>query len=471
MKTNIKTTLFYVILICAVIGAPSARAETAKQDSAAAAGTPIVLTETAAPAAAETLDIESAVRIGLEQNSDITSLAKDLQLAKLNLESGESWRSSSLSLSGSVATPNTVSGTSAPASGSAKIQASVPLLPQLSIGASLTSAFDVSASVSVSPLARDSRTNQSSAAYEKARLAYQKALVDTEVSIRSAYCDLLDARGSYDAAVRSRDAAKLDDDLAAFEYEQGMITAAALIQADSAYQDAERALTVADKQRRQAVDALSRLIGRDLSGTTLKELVTVTASDTLLDDEIGRFRDSALPEQSAVLAASMDLKSSAIDLALARTALRDAKVLPDLSLSLQASGSLKASGTSPSASLSAQVSLKPDLIYQDAAKKAQLDLEKKQFNLDNLTSTKQTQYQLGVAALKASRISMTSAAGQLERARIQFGQAKALYAAQSLSEIDYGKAENEWLKAQQSYKTAANDLYRAGISLEAMTKR
>jgi outer membrane protein TolC len=413
----------------------------------------LCMTAAAALAAAQTPStVASLVQRGLEGNLDLARAREALKTAQEALPWKSQLSSTKATLSGSY----DVSG----AEGTSKADASVtvPVVPQVSLGASVSSQGSAGATLSVSPFAAGVTRYQETAAYENARadLAYQTASLGYQ--IESAAYGVLQAQAALDTA-RGRHA--LEEralGIAEQSYSLDGISWEDLEQARTDLNDARQAAFDAERAHLSARVKLYQLVGP--SGA--EPSVASVAFEDLQAAIVGR--DAAVAETTARTAATLAL-------AKARTALQALQgqlaatptYRPNVSLGARLTYGFQPSTISASGSLS--FSFSPNDVQTDERKDIQVSIQAKEHELafEGLSATFQTD--VAARALEVSRAALDGRTTGLRQARLTLEEAELLFEQGERTEIEVEEtrlavrsAENALLSAAEAVLAAQADI-------------
>jgi outer membrane protein TolC len=289
-----------------------------------------------------TLDaLQSAAKSG---NLDLQKAGRTLAEAEKNIRWESELSNAKASVSGGFASPDRFSG---------QVQLTVPIIPQVSVGASVSSSGNADATLSVSPFAAWRASYQQRAAYRKAQVALTNQTAKLGYDVESAAYGVMQAQANLTLAkaklaleVEQANVAQKAYDLGELTYENLETARSELVAARQSGFDAERGLLNSRVQ-------LYRLLGPAAGVPEVREV----PADELL--ALIPARDAALSEKrKAAPVGSLALRQAEINLESLREQLAATPVYrPNLGLSGRVSYTSSPAPGSPEFSGSGSVSL------------------------------------------------------------------------------------------------------------------
>lgn len=224
-------------------------------------------------------ELQSAARSG---NLDQKKAERTLVDAQKNLRWESELSSARASLSGSIGSSGQLSG---------QAQLSVPIIPQVSVGASVSSNGNADATLSLSPFAAWRSSYQQKAAYQKAQVALANQTAKLGYDVESAAFGVMQAQGNVGLAkvklaleIEQAEVAQKAYDMGELTYENLETARSELVAARQSGFDAEKGLLNARVQ-------LYRLLGPaagepDVKGASADEILSlIPARDALLAEK------------------------------------------------------------------------------------------------------------------------------------------------------------------------------------------
>ncbi len=369
-----------------------------------------LLCAAALTAAAAPLSIEDLVKMGTAGNLDLQKARQALQDAREDLPWKTGLLDTKLDLSGGYGL------TSGEVTGQARI--SVPVIPQVSVDASVTSAGDGSASVKVSPFAQGDAKYLLEKAYQAAALALSYAERKLAADIEGAACAELQARRALDLS-KARLALQEEKTVAAeSSYLLGRLSYTDLDSQRSALITARQGVFDAERGLLSARISLYRLLGAS-------EAEVKDADAAEMDERISA-RDAEIGKLASAEPGTLALRQAVIELSALRQELAQTWAYRP-SLSLGASLAWQPASPNPiSASASVSFSFSPsDIKTEDRAeisrsiaekeKEVAMEQEAGRFQRDILTQ-----------ALSVARETLTARKAELAQAETTAAQGEVL---------------------------------------------
>jgi outer membrane protein TolC len=394
------------------------------------------------------LTLAELTKLASTGNLDLRNARSALETARTAL-AGESLLSSArVSLSGSWSAGSSAGpGQSSPLS--AQVQVSVPVLPQLSVGASVSSQGTGSVSLSLYPFASGTATYSQKETFRKAALqaAYQAAKLGYDVE--SAAYAFLEAQEEVTAAEA---AAVLQGEVAGVRqkaYELGGITFTELQSARAAMTIARQAVFDAQRSFITARVALYRQLGpasgeQVPAGVTVAQLLAAVASR---DGEIAKLANPA--------SASLSLRSLQIELDALKEQLAATPVYtPSLSVSADVSFPL-------SGSAGVSFSFSPSEIRTDDRARIAQSIIQKQAEIEIETLSVRLQSQVLVQALAMARSALESRQAEVTQAETSLAESKVLLSQGQVTSLETRQAELDLRSSQARLFAAAVSVLRA----------
>ncbi len=245
----------------------------------------------------DALSLADLSAAAVKGNLDLKKAQSALETAREALQGTLTIENSKLSVSGSYGSgQNAESG-----SLSGKADLTVPIIPQLSVGASASSEGRASASLAFSPFASGTATYKQNETYAKAALALSSAAARLEYDVQAAAFSVISARKALAAAQakaaleeEKRTVAEKAYDLDQITYDELGTRRAAAVSARQGAFDAEKSLL-------NAQVALYKLLGPESGEPEVKDVsvyelsaLTATRADALSKLQDGNARSSNL---------------------------------------------------------------------------------------------------------------------------------------------------------------------------------
>lgn len=405
---------------------------------------------------AETLAAEALLAQAAQASPKVLSARASLEKARIAYEATLPVKGASLSAKASAS-----SELDAPDSGvslSGDLGVSLPILPNLSVGASLsvkepaqpeaTAADWLSASASLnwSPLASNENANKAKLAYELAQAALVQALRDASQEASAQIVNYLGAREALSSAKESQAIAAMKLMAAKAKSGMGQISASELVKAEKDAASADRAVAKAENSLAKAKASLASAVGGEL-GMRVAGGAEIQAADLASVEGWEPPAFATLPKTKAVLEAEANLAGEK------RTSVFNQGNGP-LSLSAGINSKLALS-----ASLNFSLSLSQ--IDGSAAKSKKIAIEAAQRALDEALSQAETSYSDAVYAAQDALLALKDAEYQLEAESQNARAAELMQASGSISESEYRAAVKAEKEAIASLASARMNLAKA----------
>jgi outer membrane protein TolC len=423
----------------------------------------LVLALSASPLAA--LSLDEAMNAALDRDSTLADAKGKLVIAKNDLAKSSTIYGSKLAFSG------TASGSDATDDVNKSLSASlnVPIAKWLSVGA--TSSADLTDSnggsddsgTSGSSGSQSSDTTKNSVsvtltpfslADTAAKSSWDKALVASRSAVRST---MLSVRKEYRAALTSlaevayRTAAvqTAQNELSRIQYlvELGQERKSQEINAYSDLVDAQGELDTAEETLASARQALSVRTGIAVADLGELEAIAPDADRTLVDEE-------------AWVALSADMRNAKIALESARSGIRTQTALPDLSVGATVSDSKDWSVT-------AKVTLTPDLFFQKSRSSATESLSTQERSYANSERSVRNEWQRQTSALAKAEKNYEMAVKFVESAEQTYTETKMLLDRGEAARATLDSASENLLSAQYQRQRSLESLENARDQLDA----
>ncbi len=409
-----------------------------------------------AAASAETINtIEQAEQTALLNNLEYKSAVLEVLKAEHALEGIIKLDSSSISLSGSYGQKNTDNTDAAEASADDsgfgwQASASLPVIEQLSLGASVDEDFTGTFSISLNPLSHSGSTEETRLAYESKLAAAEDKATEISDAAVAGYLDWAAAVSDYDVKLDTADVKQILYEDEKVRFEKG----------ESTLDDVREAFTAWSESRTSANDALSKL------QTAEAELYSILNIDSAvvnleLPAEADLFNNIETMQNeinSAELAIngsyavySAETAAQSLELQLKNTWLFE----PDLSIS----GNLSISPSNLQPTFSATAAVSFGLDDWNAEERAELaaELEISRRQAVQTINAEQLSLKQAVTAAETAAINYEAAVIELEQAEELLDEADFLH---ELGE--YSAAELE--ETRLEYEQIKNNLFSAAAS-------
>lgn len=380
--------------------------------------------DTAETAAAAPLSMEDLVKMGTAGNLDLRKSRQALQDAREDLQWKTGLADTRLDLSGGYARA------SGEVTGQAKI--SVPLIPQVSVDASVTSAGDGSASVKVSPFAQGDAKYLLEKAYQAAALALSYAEEKLAADIEGAAWSALQARRALDLSKARLSLQEEKTAAAESSYLLGKLSYTDLDSERSALIAARQGVFDSERGLLSARISLYRLLGASEADVKEADAAEMEARITARDAEIGKMA-SAEPRTLALRQAVIEL--SALRQELAQTwAYRP-------SLSLGASLAWQPASPDPlSASASVSFSFSPSDIKTDDRAELSRSIAEKEKEVSMEQEASRFQRDILTQALSVAKETLEARKAELVQAETTAAQGEVLLSQGRWTSIDLAQA-------------------------------
>jgi outer membrane protein TolC len=440
--------VFFLVAAASVFASASGSAQEAEVPTAAVQATAAVLASITSPSVvAEALSLEDSVALALANSDDVKSARETLQSDYAQIAARNPLALSSLS--GSAKTGVTASGD---ISVSGSFSYSIPITPQLSLGAaaSLSSsqlasdAFSVGATFK--PFAYDSQTEALLYAAREAELNLQSALVSAELETRQAYVALLDARDAEDLAADTLAVNKALYDKEIALQNAGKATATAVYEARSDMLSAQRSLTQAQKAEFSARIALENLMGASVGDKALSD----TGNFDAANDPEAVALEKALSVSSAVRLAALKVEEAKVSLDRARSLSPDLSIGATVSIDGASSPSLSLSMSLGSTTLVNTSLSVLEASYSSALRALQTARAKVKSDLE----TAKRQFSLALAERERAQSARDELAAADEQASIQLENGAVLASDRELARVNLIGGENDLKSAKRSLWSA-----------------
>lgn len=410
------------------------------------------------PIAAQTLDIDQAVALIMQESQVIKSAEEALEKAEEALQSTLLIERSRISFSSSLRTKPLKPGETFWDLITGSMQLSVPVVPQVSMGAGLDDKGG-SISLSYTPFSLPQVTPKDTETYQKAVISLQTAVAEAGFRAESTLFSYMTAQRDLAYAEQVLELAQQQLEITHALYDMGEAT----------YTDYE-AMTFVVSSRRQNWFSSQRtllertrdvksILGPDFPVFTITQLslAELTARAYERREEADRINGSSL-HSSAVDRLLVEINS--LEEQLRQTwawrpnlSLRSSVSFPDPSLSIQASVSFSYTDL--------QTSVKEELERAITEKQADLAMEHYLLELEQ---------ELRYKSMEIARQSLEASLFDLEQARIQVKEAELLFSFGDRTEIELAQvhlssvnAENQCYRQAAAYLRSINDyllLYR-----------
>jgi len=413
------------------------------------------------------IGLDEVMNAALAKDSTLADTRNKLTIAENNLQKSSSIYKSSLSFSSTVGTATSSSGTStsaattsSTASGSTATSSttdlkksvstnlSVPLSSWLTVGASAstdTKTNSAGLSLSLVPLAT---------ADTSAETAWNKAVIETESAIRTT---ILAARREYravltaEAEVAYRTAAvqTAQNELSRIQYlvELGKERKSKEITSYSEVIDAQNELDTAQVNLTTARQNLSQRTGISEADLSVLDSLSIAEGRTFVDE-------------ASWLASSADLATARIALESVVRAKKTSASLPDLSVSTSLSDSLAWSVT-------AKVSISPDVIFQKSSSTSNENLSIQERSYANVERSVKTSWQNQQNALVKAGLNYENATRFLESAELSYTETELLLQKGEASRSTLDSVNENLLSAKYQLQKSIESLENARDQLDA----
>ncbi len=388
--------------------------------------------------------VADLVQRGLEGNLDLARARDALETAEEDLPWASQLSNTKATLSGGYGLATDMTGS---ASGDASV--TVPIIPQLSLGATVSSAGAAGASLSVSPFAAGVSRYKETATYEGALadLTYQTASVGYQIEsaaygVLQAEATLRTARERYALEQRALEIAQKSYELDGISWDDLEDARSDLTDSRQASFDAERAYLAARVK-------LYQLVGPSggepsVAGVTVDGLLAAIAA-----------RDSLVSASGAKSSTTLSLAKARIALKALRAQLRATPTYrPNLAL-----GGKVTYGTQPTAGLSASGSVSFSFSPTDVQTEARADLQgsiqtkEREVELESLSAAFQAD--VAAQALEVSRAALEGRTTALRQATLALQEAELLYEQGERTEIEVAESRLALRSAETALVSAA----------------
>lgn len=395
--------------------------------------------------------IEDVMTASLKNDGSISDAQSKLKIAQNNKIRANSLYNSSLSFSGS--TSGTIDANKTNTSGSTQTKTSLGASLSLPLSHWVSLAFEASsnlekasgsASISISPFAK--ADTSSDASLLKASIEAQTAVRSSLLSARKEYRAYQSALAEYE--YRKASIVTAENELSRIQYlvELGKERKSKEISAHSTVLNAQGDLDTAENSMRSAIQNLV-----DRTGFT-EEQIALIPSDVLLTD-----RESVSVESWI---------SSSSELALARLSLQQQKQSASSSVALP-NFSLGASISDTAAwSVSARVSISPDILFQKNLNSAQENLSIQERAFLKTEESVRTAYKNQQNALAMAERNYVNAQRFMESARLSYEETNLLFERGEVSQAAMNQADEELLQAKWKLAKAVESLENAKDQLD-----
>lgn len=389
------------------------------------------------------ITLEEAMNAALQNDSTLADARSKLAIADNNLAKSLSLYGSSLSLSGNVSGSGESEGPAGSESAVTKsvgANLAVPLAKWLSVGISASSDLSESSgtlSLTLSPFAHADTAAKT--AWNKASIEAQSAVRSTLLSVRKEYRAVLVAQ----AEVEYRTAAvqTAQNELSRIQYlvELGKERKSQEISAYSDLMDAQGELDTAEGNLSTAKQNLSLRTGIAEASLADFESLSVEEGRTLVDEE-------------SWVASSPEMAAAKVALEAASVSKKTGTTLPDLTLGTSVTDSRGWSVT-------AKVSLSPDLFFQKSKSTASENLSIQERSFANTERSVRTAWANQQSALVKAERNYGNATRFLESAQLSYTETELL--------LEKGEASRATLdSANENLLSAKYQLLRALESLD-----
>lgn len=408
------------------------------------------------PARLSAVTLEEAMNAALANDSTLADAKSNLAIAENSLFKAASAYGSSLSLSGSLkGSAASDSGTASGPTGtnaseiqeSVTASLSVPLAKWLSVGVSGSTDLETSTgtlSLSLSPFV--SADTQAETSWKKAVIQAESAVRQSMLSVRKEYRAVLTAKAEY--AARSASVTTAQNALSKIQYlvELGKERKSEEISAYSDLMDAQGDLDTAENNLASALQNLTLRTGLELTAETEFEAVDPTVERALADSDTWHERSAdirlarlSLNSQTAVTATSV--------------------ALPDLSIGTSIDDGLNWSVT-------AKVTLSPDLLFQKTKSSADETLAIQKRAFETTERNVYTAYANQTSALAMAQRNYENAQRFLESARLSETETRLLLERGEAAQAALDSAAENLLSARYQLAKAAESLENARDQLD-----
>lgn len=410
------------------------------------------------------IGLDEVMNAALAKDSTLADARSKLAIAENNLVKSSALYKSSLSLSGTVSDGSSSTGSAATAGTSSSgtsastttgdmkksvsANLSVPLVSWLTVGATATTDTKTNSaglSLSLVPFA---------AADTSAEVAWNKAVIEAESAARTT---ILSVRREYRAVLTAK-------------AEVGYRTAAVQT-AQNELSRIQYLVELGKERKSKEISAYSELISAQsdldtaqVNLTTARQNLSLRsgiAEESLVDlDALSIAEGRTFVDEEAWLASSAELATAKIALLSVESARKKSLAVPDLSLSTSVSDSL-------SWSVTAKVSISPDVIFQKSASTAGENLAIQQRSYANTERSVRTAWQNQQNALAKAKTNYENAARFIESAELSYTETELLLQKGEASQSTLDSSNENLLSARYQLQKAVESLENARDQLDS----
>ncbi|GAB1431811.1 hypothetical protein MASR2M29_04360 [Spirochaetota bacterium] len=399
-------------------------------------------------AEAQPLLIEELMTAALEHDGAIADAQSRLKIAQNSKASANPLYKSSLSLSGTASdSANANSTTQTAQKTSVGASLSVPLAHWLALAFDATGSPEKrsgSAAISISPFAK---------ADSSAESALQKAMIESQAAVRSSLLSVRKEYRAYQSAIaeyeyRRAAVVTAENELLRIQYlaELGKERKSKEISAHSELLDAQDDLDAAINSMRAAIQNLA-----DRTGLGEDQLALIPGELALSD------RDSVSAET---------WMNSSGELAIAKIALQQQKRSSSSSITLPTVTLGASISDTSNWSLTAQVSISPDLLFQKTSGSAQENLAIQERAFLKTEENVSSAYKNQQSALAMAERNYQNAQRFMDSARLSYEETSLLFGSGEVSQSTMDTAEEELLEAKWKLAKSVEALENAKDQLD-----
>lgn len=390
------------------------------------------------------ISLDDAMNAALESDSTLADAKSKLVIAKNNLVKASSLYGSKLALSG------TASGNEKSDEIGKTLSASlnVPIAKWLSVGASSsTDLTETKGTLSVTLSPFSFADTASEVSWNKALLDSRSAVRSTMLSVRREYRAVLTALSG--VAYRAAVVQTAQNELSRIQYlvELGKERKSQEIKAYSDLVEAQGELDTAEETLVSARQSLSIRTGISVDELGTLEEISPVDGRTLVDEE-------------AWVALSSDMQNAKISLGSSKSNVLTQTALPDLSLGATVSDTKEWSVT-------AKVTLSPDLIFQKSRANASESLAIQERSYANTERSVRTEWQKQMSALAKAERNYEIAIKFVESAELTYTETKLLLDRGEAAQATLDSSSENLLSAQYQRQKSLESLENARDQLDS----